>query len=71
MVELFILLFAGDIIVLSETVLGLQTQLDNLCSAASRLDLKVNSNESNEVVFLNGGYLASRERWFYHMTMQR
>ena len=50
LVELFILLFA-DIILLSETVVGLQTLLDILCSAASRLGLTVNTKKSNIVVF--------------------
>ena len=52
-------------ILLSETVVGLQTRLDNLCSAASRLELKVNMNKSNIEVFRKGGYSASRERWLY------
>ena len=49
-VQLVILLFADDMILLSETVIGLQTQLNNLFSAASRLQLKVNMNKSNIVV---------------------
>ena len=65
LVEIFILLFADDIILLSETEVGLQTQLNNVCSAASNLELKVNMNKSNIVFFQKGGYLASRERWFY------
>ena len=40
-------------------------RLKSLCSAASRLELKVNMNKSNILVFRKGGYLASRERWFY------
>ena len=43
-VQLVILLFADDMILLSETVIGLQTQLNSLFSAASRLQLKVNMN---------------------------
>ena len=58
-----ILLFADDMILLSETVIGLQTQLNSLFSAASRLQLKVNMNKSNVVVFRKGGYLGARERW--------
>ena len=49
------MLFADDMILLSETVIGLQTQLNNLFSAASRLQLKVNMNKSNIVVFRKGG----------------
>ena len=65
LVELFILLFADDIVLLSETAIGLQTQLNSLFRSASQLQLKVNMDKSNIMVFRNGGYLASRERWFY------
>ena len=64
-VQLVILLFADDMILLFETVIGLQTQLNSLFSAASRLQLKVNMNKSNIVVFRKGGYLGARERWVY------
>ena len=64
-VQLMILLFADDMILLFESVIGLQTQLNNLFSAASRLQLKVNMNKSNIVVFRKGGYLGAKERWVY------
>ena len=70
-VQLVILLFAADMILLSETVIGLQTQLNSLFSAASRLQLKVNMNKSNIVVFRKGGYLGSRERWVYDGCMMK
>ena len=63
--ELFILLLADDVVLLSETVLGLQTQLNSLQRAASSLDLKVNKSKSNIVVFRKGGYLSERERWIF------
>ena len=49
--ELFILLLADDVILMSETVVGLQTQLNSLQHAASELELKVNMNKSNIIVF--------------------
>jgi len=64
--ELFILLLADDVVLLSETVVGLQTQLNNLQRAASRLELNVNMSKSNIIVFRKGGYLGARERWFYN-----
>ena len=70
-VQLAILLFADDRILISETVIGLQTQLNTLFSAASRLQLKVNMNKSNIVVFRKGGYLGARERWIYDGCMMR
>ena len=58
-------------ILLSETVIGLQTQLNSLFSAASRLQLKVKMNKSNIVVFTKGGYLGAIERWIYDGCMMR
>lgn len=65
LMELFILLLADDIALVSETVVGLQTQLNNLKNSANRLELKVNMNKSNIIVFRKGGYLAARERWIF------
>lgn len=62
---LFILLLADDVVLLSETIIGLQTQLNNLQRASSSLCLKVNMEKSNIVVFRKGGYLGAREKWMY------
>ena len=43
----FILLLADDVILMSETVAGQQTQLNSLQHAVSELDLKVNMNKSD------------------------
>jgi hypothetical protein len=63
--ELFILLLADDVVLLSETVVGLQNQLHCLERTARALNLVVNLEKSNIVVFRKGGFLASRERWFF------
>ena len=67
MLELFILLFADDIALLSDTIVGLQDQLDVLARSCSRLDLHVNLDKSNIVIFRKGAYIAKREKkWFYN-----
>ena len=66
MLELFILLFADDIVLLSDTIVGLQNQLDVLARNCARLDLHVNLDKSNIVIFRNVGYIAKREKWFYN-----
>ena len=66
MLELFILLFEDDIVLLSDTIVGLQNQLDVLARNCARLDLHVNLDKSNIVIFRNAGYIAKRERWFYN-----
>ena len=65
MIELFLLLFADDIVLLSVSVTGLQRQLNSLYDATMRLDLKVNMNKTNIVVFRKGGYLSRHEKWTY------
>ena len=61
-VEIFIPLFADDIIFLSETAVGLQNQLNILHRSSEKLQLKVNFDKSNIIiVFQKGGYLAAQE----------
>ena len=64
--ELFVLLLADDIILCSETVVGLQNQLNILQRAACKLHLIVNLDKSNIIVFRKGGYLAEKEKWTYN-----
>ena len=67
--ELFILLLADDVVLLSESIVGLQTQLDSLAYASNSLRLRVNMGKSNIIVFRKGGYLGERERWFFNGTV--
>ena len=66
LIELLILLLADDVVLMSETVIGLQTQLNCLFRAATRLQLNVNLSKSNIIVFRKGGYLGRREQWSYN-----
>ena len=65
MIELFILLFADDTVLLSDTIVGLQKQLDVLARNAMKLYLHVNLDKTNIVIFRNGGYIAKKEVWYY------
>ena len=56
-VPLVILLFADDLIFLSETVIGLQTQINSLFSALSRLQFKLNMNKS----YSGGSYVPEND----------
>ena len=64
LIEIFILLFADDIILMSDSVCGLQNQLNILYETANRLGLVVSLDKSNIVVFRNGGHIAWNEKWF-------
>ena len=63
-IELFLLLFADDLTLLTSTVTGLQNQLNVLSVAAKRLCLTVNLGKSKVIVFRKGGFLAAKEKWF-------
>ena len=60
--EIFMLLFADDIILLSRTPAGLQNQLNHLETESDRLYLTVNLDKTYILVFRIGGDLAARER---------
>ena len=64
-IEIFLLLFADDVILMSSTPAGLQNQLNHLKNEADRLYLSVNLDKTNIVGFRMGGHLAARERWVY------
>ena len=64
-VEVLILLFADDVILASDTVQGLQNQLNVLYNTAHNLGLVINLEKSNIVVFRNGGHLSLNEKWYY------
>ena len=65
LIEWLILLFADDVVLLSDSVFGLQTQMIVLFNTAKRLDLIINLDKSNIVVFRNGGHLALNEKWCF------
>jgi len=64
-VEVFLLLFADDVILMSNTIVGLQNQLNHLKIEADRLRLTVNLDKTNVMVFRGGGHLSAREKWLY------
>ena len=69
LIDIFILLFAGGMILASDTVCGLQNQLNVLFDhTANRLSLSVNMDKSKIVVFQNGAHIARREKWKYGDT---
>ena len=67
-IQLFIILFADDVALLSFSVKGLQHQLDLLKRNAEVLDLSVNLDKSSVMIFRNGGkeMEASKEKWFFN-----
>ena len=64
-VQILILLFADDVALIADSVGGLQNQLNILNDISTKLDLIVNLEKSNIVVFRNGGHLSCKEKWTY------
>ena len=63
--ELFLLLFTDDVVLLSDTAVGLQNHLNAFAKrrGADRLKLNVNVSKTKIVVVRKAGYLAARENW--------
>ena len=53
--NLFLLMYADDMVIFSETVSGLQEMLDTLFLYTSKWSLSVNISKTKIVVFRNGG----------------
>ena len=62
--EMFLLLFADDVVLLSTTPVGLQNQITNLEYISKKLGLIVNTDKTKVMIFRKGGYLTGGEKWF-------
>lgn len=63
--ELSSMLYADDLVLLSESAIGLQRQLNLLKSYCEKWQLKVNKDKTKIMVFRRGGALKRYEKWFY------
>ena len=64
-IEMFLMLFADDLALLSSTVRELQNRLNLLYESSRRLGLKVNTDKTKITVFRKRGHLSSRENWYF------
>ena len=64
--EVSLLLYADDLVLLSDSAIGLQRQLNWLQEYCETWDLKVSKEKSKIMVFRNGGRLRNYEKWFYN-----
>ena len=65
LMELFILLFADDVALISTSPGGLQAQLNSLKVCCDELKLKVNIDKTKVMIFRKGGFVGQREKWFF------
>ena len=63
--EIFSLLFADDIVLISKSPAGLQNQINNLKRVSEDLGLEVNLDKTKSMIFRRGGYIGRTERWYY------
>ena len=61
--EIYSLIFADDVALVSSTAVGLQNQLNSLDSISRQLGLSINKNKTKVMVFRKGGFLPHSERW--------
>lgn len=64
-INMFLLLYADDTVIFSESVSGLQKMLDSLHSYTTEWDLSVNKEKTKVVIFRNGGKIRDSEAWHY------
>ena len=67
--EILLLMFADDVALLADTVLGLQRQLDSLQQFCTRTGLHVNPQKTKIMVFRKGGKPVMNKRWSYAGTL--
>ena len=65
LLELVVLLFADDTVLLSTTPSGLQHQLNCLKTCCDNLKLEVNKEKTKIMVFRKGGHLSKNEIWYF------
>ena len=67
--QVLILLFADDVALISDTIVGLQRQLHLLRVYCSECKLVVNIVKTNLIVFKKGGRLSQHETWYYDRNL--
>ena len=64
--SLYLLMYADDTVIFSESVSGLQNMLDSLQSYTEKWSLAVNIAKTKVMVFRNGGNVRPQESWLYN-----
>ena len=65
-INLFVLMYADDMVLLAETAEGLQKMLDTLVRYTDKWNLTVNTNKTKVMVFRNGGKLREEDKWYFN-----
>ena len=65
-ISVFLLMYADDTVLLSETAGGLQKMIDTLHTYSTKWNLCVNTEKTKIVVFRNSAKLSTKEKWVYN-----
>ena len=65
MLNLFLILYADDTVIISESAEGLQKQLNDLYDYCNEWKLKVNTLKTKIVIFRNRGKVQATDKWYY------
>ena len=65
-INLFLIMYADDMVLLSETPDDLQNMLDSLANYTKKWDLTVNTSKTKVMIFRNGGRVRENETWVYN-----
>ena len=65
-ISLFLLMYADDTVLLSETAGGLQKVIDTLHTYSTKWNLCVNTEKTKIVVFRTSAKLSTKEKWVYN-----
>ncbi|KAK3089979.1 hypothetical protein FSP39_008169 [Pinctada imbricata] len=66
MINLFILMYADDTVIMAQNPSELQLMLNSLWNYAQKWDLTVNAGKTKIVIFRNGGKIRANENWLYN-----
>ena len=69
-IQLFLLLFADDTLLLSETEEGLQSLLDNLHFYCTKWNVSVNTDKSKVIFFKNGTRLENIDFYYNNIKLE-
>jgi len=65
-IALFVLLFADDVVLLFDTVPGLQNQINNLEAGTGRFGIRAFSQKTKVMSFRFGGHTGRYEAWYLY-----
>ena len=64
--EVLAIFYADDMVSTSDTVRGLQAQINIIFNFCQKTDMKINLPKTKIIVFRNGGFLRGYERWHFN-----